>query len=281
MPDHPPDHPFVEIEQRLFAASARRMRVLGIRRTGQHAIINWILRNCGHDHSVFLNSCTMRRSAVRTCGQSEIDGQFAHKAYVLMRALNTYLASDIKPFVLVSYEAGYHEGELTPNFPDTSFDHEILVTRSFVNWLPSFIRLMRVMNPKSPARALDISNGIVFEMMRYKDHLIAARTSPHVVISFDDWAVNTGYRHCKLAELGLEELDPGLGEVQKYGGGSSFSAFQIPAQDLALNTRWQTLENSRYALDFVRIAMADGAFMEVLEALYPDDMPILHRLAHM
>ncbi len=273
-----PDQPFAEIEQQLFVASSGRMRVLGIRRTGQHAVINWILRNSGREDTVFINSCTMRRSAIRTCGQSEINGKFSGKAHRLKRAMEAYLTPEKRPLVLISYEAGYHEGELTPNFPDVDFDHEVLVTRSFVNWLPSFIRLMRLMNPKSDLKALDISNGIVFEMMRYKEHLLAAQTSKHVVVCFDKWASSQGYRRTKLAELGLKEVDTGLGDVQRYGGGSSFSAFEMPAGELALTARWQTMATDPYALEFVRIATADTAFMQVLAALYPDDIVIIDQL---
>ncbi|NOR62310.1 MAG: hypothetical protein GQ535_07455 [Rhodobacteraceae bacterium] len=274
-----PDQPFDEIEQRLFAANNGRMRVLGIRRTGQHAVINWILRNSGRENTVFLNSCTMRRSAVRTCGQSELNGQFAGKFFVLKKALEAYLTPQKHPFVLISYEAGYEEGELTSNFPDAEFDREILVTRSFVNWLPSFIRLMRVMNRGSASEALDISNGIVFEMMRYKAHLLAAQASNHVVVCFDQWAKAPNYRSQKLAALGLDELDTGLGAVQKYGGGSSFSAFNKPVEALALTTRWQTMVDDPFAQNFLRIAKADTAFMEVLAALYSADIPIINQLA--
>lgn len=273
-----PDTPFVEIEQQLFAASDGRMRVLGIRRTGQHAIINWILRNCGRPDTVFLNSCTMRRSAMRTCGQSELSGRFAKKGYPLKRALEAFLTPEKRPFVLISYEAGFEEGKLTPNFPDAEFDHEILVTRSFVNWLPSFIRLMRLMNRGSAPEALDISNGIVFEMMRFKAHLLAAQDTDHLVVCFDKWATSPSYRRQKLAALGLDELEAGLGELQRYGGGSSFSALKTPADELTLTMRWQTMADDPYALDFLRIAKADTAFIQLLTALYPDDIPIISQL---
>ena len=273
-----PDQPFVEIEQQLFAASDGRMRVLGIRRTGQHAVINWMLRNCGRPDTVFLNSCTMRRSATRTCGQSELNGKFCGKGYPLKRALEAYLPPEKSPFVLISYEAGFEQGEISPNFPDAAFDHNVLVTRSFVNWLPSFIRLMRLMNHKSAPEALDISNGIIFEIMRYKAHLLAAQETKHVVICFDNWAISPSYRCDKLKELGLAELDNTLGEVQRYGGGSSFSKFSKPADELNLTTRWQTMADDPYALDFLRLAHADPTFMAVLAAAYPGDIPIMGQL---
>ncbi len=273
-----PDQPFAELEHRLFAASAGRMRVLGIRRTGQHAVINWILRNCGQADTVFLNSCTMRRSALRTCGQSELNGVIAGKGGPLKLALEAWLTPDKRPFVLVSYEAGYHEGGLTPHFPDAKFDREVLVTRSFANWLPSFLRLMRVMNPKSDPTALEISNGVVFEMMRYKAHLLAAQNTAHVVVDFDQWASAPAYRRAKLAELGLGVVDNRLGRVQAYGGGSSFTGFQGVVEPQALASRWQTMQNDPFALGFLRITMADEGFMGALAQSYPGDVERIEQL---
>ena len=273
-----PDTAFAETEQQLFAASSARMRVLGIRRTGQHAVINWILRNAGCENTVFLNSCTMRRSSVRTCGQSELNGQPSGKSHRLKAALEAFLTPETRPFVLVSYEAGFHAGALTPNFPDESFTREVLVTRSFVNWLPSFMRLMRIMNPKSPPTALDISSGITFEMMRYKNHLLAAQNTAHVVVCFDQWASSPAYRCSKLAELGLDEVDNGLGQVQAYGAGSSFSGVETPAEKLALTTRWETIIHDPYAHHFLRIAKADTSFLAVLAKSYPDDLRLIDHL---
>ncbi len=273
-----PDQPFVEIEQRLFAAAAGRIRVFGIRRAGQHAIINWILRNSGQDHSVFLNSCTMRRSCVRTCGQSELNGRQTGKGGGLATALSRFLAPEIRPFVLISYEAGYDHGDITPNFADQSFDHEVLITRSFVNWLPSFIRLMRLMNPKSKPEALDISHGITFEMARYKAHLLAAQNSAQTVICFDKWAELPDYRLARLAGLGLPVIDNSLGKVQSYGRGSSFSGQKLPAESLALTRRWQSMEKDAYAQMFLRMAMADEDFMATLKASYPEDAGLMRQL---
>ncbi len=273
-----PDREFARIEQQLFAASCGRMRVFGIRRTGQHAIINWILRNAGQENTVFLNSCTMRRSAVRTCGQSELNARPFGKSHRLKAALEAYLTPEKHPFTLVSYEAGYHEGALTPHFPDESFTREVLVTRSFVNWLPSFLRLMRVMNPQSSPTALEISNGVVFEMMRYKAQLLAAEQSPHVVVCFDQWAASPAYRLEKLAALGLRAIDNGLGVLQPYGAGSSFAPLDTPAEELALGSRWKTMAHDPFSLQFLRLAKADPRFMATLARRYPEDQALIDHL---
>jgi len=274
---------FDAFDRQLNAAADGRMRVFGIRRCGQHAVINWILRNCGRDDQVFLNSCTMGRSPIRLCGQAEINMEPAGRAWRLKRRLESALSGGMSPFVLISYEAGYPpelyaEGSLTNGFVNSDFDAEVLVTRSFVNWLPSFIRLMRLMNPDSPPEALEISNGIIFEMMRYKAHLIAASESGHLVISYDQWFFNPSYRRAMLKSLGLPCTDNGHGDVQIYGGGSSFSGHDMPAAALEINARWKTMRDDPFAKRFLHLALADEGFMDALSQSYPNDMAIIDAL---
>ena len=277
------DPDFDGIDKKLNVAAAGRMRVFGIRRCGQHAVISWILRNCGQADTVFLNSCTMGRSAIRTCGRAEINDAPVRAGWPLKKRLEAELGDRMAPFVLVSYEAGYPpdryaEGTLTGGFGNGDFDAEVLVTRSFVNWLPSFIRLMRLMNPTSAPEALKFSNGIVFEMMRYRDHLIKSAASGHVLVSYDDWFYDAGYRRAKLEVLGLPLLDNSHGTVQVYGGGSSFSRHSLPAAALEIGTRWKTMREDPYVKQFLRLAAADASFMAALEKSYPDDPAIIEQL---
>ena len=270
------DPAFDQIDHRLNTSADGRMRVFGIRRCGQHAVINWILRNCGRDTHVFLNSCTMGKSPVRTCGQSEINGKQSRKAHYLKAALETTLDKGAKPFVLISYEAGFppsffDRGDLTNGFTNGDFDAEVLVIRRFTNWLPSFIRLMRVIKSAKGPETLEISNGVVFDMMRYKDHLLSAIASPHQVVSFDDWYADESYRRTVLAALNLPVIDNSHGEVQIYGGGSSFSKHSVPAEDLDIHTRWKTLKDDGFALQMLTIAARDSQFMDALGKLYPDE----------
>ena len=277
------DPDFNRVDHQLSAAASGRLRVFGIRRTGQHAIINWVLRNNGQDNYVFLNSCTMGKSPIRTCGQSEIDGKPARKAHYLKRTLEPMLAEGTKPFVLISYEAGFPPerhatGDLTNGFSNKDFDAELLITRSFVNWLPSFIRLMRAMMPAAEPEALAISAGVIFEISRYKDHLLAAQASNHCVVSYDSWFSQPAYRCKLLAKLGLPVVDNSLGSVQTYGGGSSFSKFTVAAPALEVKTRWRSMADDPFAKHFLRLVLADSGFMAALAHSYPEDVDIISHL---
>jgi hypothetical protein len=123
-----------------------------------------------------------------------------------------------------------------------------------------------------------VSNGIVFEMMRYKAHLTSAAASGHVVISYDRWFADSAYREALLAKLGLPCLDNSLGAVQVYGGGSSFEKAGVPAAELAVSERWKTMKNDTYALGFLRLAARDQDFMVALKHNYPADTEIIDTL---
>lgn len=282
-----PPNPFAEFEAGLVAASAALFRVQGIRRCGQHAVINWILRNSGAPDTVFLNSCTLRRSPVKTCGQSEVNGAQSSRGWPLKRKLEQMLAEGAHPAVLISYEAGfspalYHEGQVTQDIPNAAFTREVLVIRSFVNWLPSFVRLMRIMNPHEAPRSALVSQGIAYEISRYKDHLKAALAlagqDGFVVVDYDAWVTSPAHRLALLAQLGLAEVDNGLGDVQIYGAGSSFDGRSVAADAMDVTRRWQTMVDDSYAQLFVQIAQADDALLDLLRQAYPDNPDIMQTL---
>ncbi|MCF6273899.1 MAG: hypothetical protein L3J37_12080 [Rhodobacteraceae bacterium] len=224
----------------------------------------------------------MRRSPTRTGGY-EVNGVLGTRPYHLKRQLETAFEKGISPFLLISYEAGfprkiYESGELTQGFKNSDFFTEVLITRRFVNWLPSFIRLIRLIERDTPPEALGISHHITFEMNRYKAHLIEAADSPHLVICYDDWFASESYRCARLADLGLEVLDNTLGKMQRYGAGSSFSGMAIEVSELDIANRWKTMQQDPYAQTFLELARQDRDFMAVLSESFPDDPDIVARL---
>lgn len=257
------------------------MRVFGIRRSGQHAIIDWMLRNCGQKKSVFLNNRRVGQSPLRAGMLAAKKHDSTRNADALQAKLARKLARGQKPFVLISYESGfpvqrYPVGDVSPGFDNSDFDRDVLITRRFVNWLPSYIRLVQAQNADGAPEGLDNFKKISMEIEGYKAHLIAANSSPHVVISYDDWAERPEYRRQKLAALGLPEVDNGLGRVQPYGGGSSFSGLAKAPQVREIAARWKTLRDNAFAKPFLEIAVSDTEFVAALDARYPEDLKIIH-----
>ena len=280
------ESPFSDIEQKLTASVSGAMRVFGVRRCGNHAIINWLIRNSGAEAYVFLNSCTNSRSAVQTCGASEVNGRFYGNKHRLAKVIEAQILQvKAAPFLLVSYEAGlqpvhYDSGIQTLGVDDYTFGKEILITRSFVNWLPSFSILVGRMNPKRMTPSVEDTADTLSEISVYKAHLKAIREyrarDKFVHVSFDDWYVNIDYRLAKLNEVGLPSLENTMGIIQRYGGGSSFSD-QIDPNGMAVTERWRGIQDPQL-LHIIRLALMDTELLDLLAEFYPDDTGILRGL---
>ncbi len=280
------ESPFAEIEQQLSSNLSGALRVFGVRRCGNHAIINWLIRNSGSGSYVFLNSCTNGRSAVQTCGASEVDGKFHGNKYRLAKVIKAeILEPKAKPFLLVSYEAGLQPSHLdtgnqTLGIADAVFDKEIMVTRSMSNWLASFVVLLSLMNRSRVALSIENSADMVAEISVYKAHLKAVKQygqkDRFVHISFDNWFDNADYRLGKLAEIGLELIDNSMGKIQRYGGGSSFSTQKDPA-GMPIDRRWESLGEPQF-LHVIRLALLDTELTDLLAEFYPQDIGIFKNL---
>ena len=274
---------FPEICQKLAKFNSGAMRVYGVRRSGQHAIIDWILRNCGQKEHSFLNNRRMGQSPLRRGALAQNQPSSTSHANALAARLNRKLAHGHRPFILISYEHGfssahYKNGDISPGFANRVFQHEVLVTRSFSNWLPSFMRLVQSRNPGRPADSLDNSRAILKGIETYMAHIQAANEAAHPVISFDDWVTSPAYRLEKLAALGLESPDNSLGQPQPFGGGSSFTGTTQAPSPEALTNRWQAMTGSRFAAHFLQLALESERFMESLAKLYPNEP---HRLQNL
>ena len=213
------------LTRQLNQAASGAVRAYGVRRSGQHAIINWILRNCGQSERVFLNNCKYGKPPLSTCAQFEVDGRPRRGQKLLGRKLGAMLGEGVQPFVLISYESGfpaarYAAGNITTDFANRDFAAEVLISRSFVNWLPSFVQLIRKIQSQRPPDGLDVLKNVMRGIGNYRAHLIEITKNRHVHISFDEWYKEPDYRQHKLAEIGMAVQDNALGRLQSYGGGS-------------------------------------------------------------
>ncbi len=265
---------FPDIARKLAGAVSGAVRVYGVRRAGQHAVIGWILRNCGQAETVFLNNRRIGQSPFRPGKPAARDPGSTERAQALARRLSGRIARGQRPFLLISYEHGFSEahyaaGDISPGLENSLFAHEVLVIRSFTNWLPSFIRLRQSQSPQLPANGLDMCQAILSGIAQYKAHLQAVVRTGHLAISFDSWVTSPSYRRQKLGALGFETLDNSIGAVQRFGGGSSFSGLETTPDPTALTRRWHRLAGDKFAAPFLRLVLDDPAFTEALFTIYP------------
>jgi hypothetical protein len=123
------------------------LQVFGMRRSGNHAIIDWIMRNApeGASGGVFYNNCKFGENPVRQYGSMDIDG--AERDLLDHRAktdVNRIAQAGDAPMVVVSYEdrmpqpAGQPQ-KASHGMQYADFTRQVIIYRSFLNWSASLL----------------------------------------------------------------------------------------------------------------------------------------------
>ena len=244
----------------------RLIRVFGMRRSGNHAVIGWLRRNVPGE-TVFLNDCAPG-DPLRTYAMMETPRGDRHgPSFRDTRWFAQFDEGRAERSHIVSYEdttpdeAGPPEGWAAPF-------RTVIVRRSFLNWLASFYRLVT-------RRAAGTVWGVddPEEIVPYRSVYAALLKSPGgEAVCFDRWLAEPGYRAARLGALGLPVLDAATGPVSDYGGGSSFGRGD-PGR------RWPALARDPDFEALARDAGRDDAFIAALAPIYPEDAKRLRRLA--
>jgi hypothetical protein len=246
-------------------------QVFGMRRSGNHAIIDWLMRNApdAATGGVFYNNCRFGKSPLRGFGSLDVYGLDRdvqpHKKQTTVG--ERIAKSGAKPMVIVSYEdrmpqpAGARQ-KASDGFVDADFTRQIIIYRSFLNWSASMLAKLK---KNDGFGMMDRMRIMTMSMNGYINGLDRVGDAQGVMpICYDDWMTSTGYRAGILKELGLPEHDLDRGAVQRYGGGSSFQGKGTPAENLDTTAR--------------DIAMADDPEYKVLLWSAAHDLRFMERL---
>jgi len=275
------------IERRWGYPSAGFGRVFGLPRSGNHAIISWLLRNAAPDGYVFANNCAAQKDVFESAYQLEIDGKIFWSKEKKERGVAPLLARRAPhPFTLVSYEGAMpflppKGGLFTPDIDPDAYAFDVVILRSFLNWLASLVTLYEKEGPKRGREPLEVAQWILTTVIRYKQVMRSVNEglpARFTLIRYDDWAASEEERARLLAAMDLPVLDNGLGDTARYGGGSSFTGTASAAPETP-PPRWLALRDHPSFRAHAGFCAADPAFMADLRHLYPEDAERLDALA--
>ncbi|MEM6374020.1 MAG: hypothetical protein AAF727_14740 [Pseudomonadota bacterium] len=245
-------------------APAQVVRVYGMRRSGNHAIVDWILRNAPNGAGLFLNNCKPNRDPIRTARGIALYDAGTEQPMDLAR--DKIAAAGQTPFTLVSYEDTMPALERMPLFeaPETC----VIIYRSFLQWSASLLRKIQANSGYGPLERMRI---MMQSMRTYAEMLGRVQSEDVVAVCYDDWNADEGYRHSLLETLGLPGRDLGRGSVQRYGGGSSFQGNQTATERLDTDARSaQMSQDLEYQL-VLWTAARDRDFIIRLTEVFPKD----------
>lgn len=247
------------------------LRVFGLRRSGNHAVINWLARNAPDGRSVFFNNCTPGRNPFETFRAVEVNGRRAggpgDDAAGLARRAGDGTA------VIFSYEDAMpnerRRRPVTEGVADSAIAADIVVCRSFHNWAASLVRKLQGNPAHTAAQRVAIVLKAVGLYARMLD-LVAAEAAPGIVtVRYDEWMASPGYRAGLLDRLGFAQRDDSLGAVQRYGNGSSFADGARSGEELRTAERWREMADDPEYRMVLWLAAQDAALRCKLAAVFP------------
>ena len=252
-------------------APGRVLRVYGMRRSGNHALINWIMRNAPGGNGLFLNDCRHAGDPFKTAQGVTV---FEQGSELPIKPLRRKLqAAGKAPFTVVSYE-----DRVPPPHPKPLFEAPevcVIIYRSFLHWSASLLRKIQGNDGYGP---LDRARVMSKSLCIYSDMLDRVQDEDVIPLCYDDWMADDDYRAKALERLDLPGRDLDRGAVQRYGGGSSFQGKVAKVRDLATDQRSdQMTEDLEYKL-LLWTAARDLGLMVRLADTFPDDAKRLSKL---
>lgn len=280
-----PTYPASPEWDRLGIVPGRTMRAFGMRRSGNHAIIDWVQRNAPDGKSVFLNNCRAGRTPLGNFSGIEVNGGFVAQRKAMRNMPAFTAAAGNGALFMFSYEdvspAEFQDPRrISGEFDSDLIDCEVLIYRSFLNWVASLLKKVQ----GNPGFSLSRRCAIVLQTIERYGRLLSlidapAEGKPIIGICYDRWFSNAAYRLDLLTRLGLSERDNSVGTVQRYGGGSSFQKDAADASELDTAARWLQMAEDEEFQSILLLASRDERLMQQLEQHFPADADKIRPLA--
>lgn len=229
-------------------SNSHEIRIIAQRRTGHHAIVNWIRAQISGRYC-FLNNCKANSNPFATCQketsvisspyfehswnfwEQEISGRFSKKGTLI------YNYEDQKISEVASENFQRNRVQWIGK---SNKQTDILIMRDPFNLLASRLRWVRSLGFEFEAEQLiETWKEHAYEFLGETSHL-----KNKVSISYNHWFCDQGYRQKISSELGLKWNDKGMEQVAKWGPTISAGSFDGltydgKAHEMRVLERWK------------------------------------------
>lgn len=237
----------------------KEIRIAGLRRTGNHAIIHWMEEQQKPDKNVcHLNNLKVNENPYRHKYQNLSYYYPQHQwaiANYKKQAKGEFLNRDC---LIYSYEdyslervfSSYFEKKHDLYIGKTLQKYDVLIIRDPFNLLASRLK-NNFLSVKSKQK------NIIDLWLEYaKEYLGETTYLKHnkICINYNLWVKSKDYRQELAQKLNIKFTDAGVNKVLSFGGGSSFDGENLNGQATSMNTdsRWKYfIDDPRY-LELIR-----------------------------
>lgn len=215
------------------ATNHLELRILGLQRSGNHAVIQWILEQHRGKRACFLNNVRHgNHDPYATARQSYCYGFGVGQNAIAVR-------STAKHVLIYSYEDDRRQMQEGRSFLTSAYDDEFESNReSYVGSSQHRMDVVILRDPfnffASRLKVLDSLPGIITDLAVTKNdwkmlatHVLAPDPSPAgemLSVSYNEWFSNRRYRRELSKRLLGRFSDASLASVSGFGGGSSFDS---------------------------------------------------------
>ena len=257
------------------AVNGAELRILGMSRSGNHCVIDWLLRQA-LGHYCFLN-CVEGKSnpfaSARTLGEQGVLRTNIPDFSLERERRGSFARKD---WLVHSYEDAFLGHAFSPWYEER---HDRLVGSSARRI--DLLILRDPLNLFASRRRADIGLAAGTTRRIWMQHARAfADGSPHlrnrtVRVSYNMFVRSSAYRTSIARALGLDGPDPGLSTVARCAGGSSFDGLRLDgrANEMDVADRWRRcIDEPGYR------ALFDAEMIALARRIFPD-IEIPHALA--
>jgi hypothetical protein len=227
------------------------LEAYALRRSGCHAILNWIFNQLDQPVLFFNNALPHQDPLWRMRSSGDLQNIVDCEPYYHERIPRTkiidrdekYISTLYEDFTELSDGVVANVGWIRPERVE-----RIMIFRDFHNWMASRVRwtLHRKMKMDEPL--------FIWRWKMYAHHFLY--TDDLVKIYHGLWMTNPSYRKSILDELGLNLVNDDISHVPNFGGGSSFSPVSYGAK---ARTDWKLGERYLYLKEHPELKAAiDG-----------------------
>lgn len=271
------------------ADNATGWRFFGIPRSGNHAVIEWFLKNIGEEDAIFFNNCLEGDPFTKFSYCTFFhDGHLRKHRANIYRKRNKHFdalltkAKTAKALVL-SYEIMQIDDASRARLWDSAkmsvpLQSDFFVLRSPLNLVASLIKRIRKEIDNPEKRRAQIATWVETLAADYAAYLEMHARSPHLVVIYDRWGADKEYRAKILRENGLKAEDLSLGDMTSAGGGSSFDTDQ-KIESISTSKRWPHFVGDEDFRIIINTFWVNPIVQKYLEHVFPQDFAEMKNLA--
>ena len=259
----------------------KEIRVIGMKRTGNHAIINWIFSQL-EETKCFLNYVAPSKNPFitfhKTGTATEFPQEDFYKKFNIKAEQLGFFSK--KKALIYSYEDDFLQDIYSKHFEKhhnrwvgkSKERHEILILRDPFNLFASRLKLEELLDNVIPLRNDTGRDTVISLWKQYAKELLNETNfinKNKITVNYNSWVIDVKYRQQLAEHLNLEFSDIKAKEVIPIGGGSSFDKDQTNATNMKLFERWKHFQNDKYFRELFEdkelIELSDAIFGEIPE----------------